>query len=154
MASETLAATKWIRARLVNDPTLGALIGQRVFADFAPEKDPSDPNEKPPVYPLLVFSMQAAPDSLGMRARRLLTRPLFLIQVIGEGGGYGDIQAAADQVDALLDQAPQEDVNVNGTDYRVGGCHRERPVQHSELSRAGLRYCYLGGYYRLYVNRI
>jgi hypothetical protein len=147
--NELVGAAAWLYARLSGDATLQAEVGQRIYADFAPDTDPATGD--PPAYPLVVFHEQStAPDTLGAGAARVLTQPLYCVKVIGEGVGYPALQAAADRIDALLSPVSGQSVTIGGQTYTVGS-YRERPLAHAAPEN-GIRYSYLGGLYRLVIH--
>ncbi|OFX13601.1 MAG: hypothetical protein A2W00_04480 [Candidatus Eisenbacteria bacterium RBG_16_71_46] len=155
--SEVLAGYKWITGTAIADTTLSASIGTRAYADGAPDVDPDDPNGDPPAYPLLTAAFIAGTDCRGVGGKRLLSKPLFLVRVIGEGG-YGDIAALVMRLDALLDVQPDEDnpvstVTIEGQEYEILGCVREHPAADSDIEN-GVRYSWGGGYYRPYIRAV
>lgn len=148
MANEAFAGDTWLYSKFTGDAVLRARIGARVFVDFAPETDTD--LARAVEYPLIVFGLQSARESVGMGGERLLVEPLYRILAIGKGAGYGAIQDIADRMDALLQPSPPvvETVSVGGSSYLVYGCYRERLIQYAEAQAGGIRYNYLGGLYR------
>jgi hypothetical protein len=143
MANELAAASSFLVTNLKANSVLLGLVGNRVFADFSPEPA----SEAAEVYPCVVFSLQSASESMAMGARRIFTKPLFFVRIIGKGG-YGAISAGADAIDAAL-HGITDTIVVDGVPYEVT-VYRERTMQSSELDN-GVRYSWRGGFYRLLI---
>jgi hypothetical protein len=144
MAQELVGADAFIYATLAGDTALAAIVGTRIYADVAPSLP------TPPTYPLVLFSLQSSRDVVGIGTYRAMTTPTYLVRVIGKGGGFGAIQAAADRIDALLTVRAVQSVTIGGVTFSILGSVRERPFQRSEEPE-GILYRHLGGFYRLNV---
>lgn len=151
MANELLGIDKWIVTTLATDAALFAIVGNRIFESLAPQIDVDTENGTAPVYPIVLFQMQSVSDSLGSGASRVMTSALFFVKVVGERGGYADLQAACDRIDALLHQAAITAVTVGAETFTILGSCRERPVQYAEVIN-GVRFNYLGGLYRIDIE--
>ncbi len=145
MSNELSVANTFLNTVLKADSALAAIVGTRIYADFAPEADPSAT-----IYPLVLFNWQGGLDALSQGAARIFTRPLYQVRVIGRGG-YGAITAAADRIDALLANVQNYALTVGGVPYVVQ-CYRERPMQMAEVVPGGERYSSRGGLYRLLIS--
>ena len=148
MANELIGAFNWLVNRLTGDSALTAIVGARVWAEFAPDVDPA--TDARPAYPFVLFHLQAAEDVRGVSTVRVLTRPLLCVKVLGQAP-YEDLQAAADRIDAVLHAAPGSTFSFGGDTYTVAACLRERPLAYSEFPAPGVRISHLGGLYRVTI---
>ncbi len=135
---ETVRVEEWLYQTLAGDPTLRALVGDRVYAYQAPHEAR---------YPLVVFSRQAGRDVRGVGPSRILANEIYQVKVIGRGSavGFAALKAIADRVDTLL-QGSSGAV----ADGQVLSCVRESAVSYVETEE-GAVYCHLGGLYRIQV---
>jgi len=142
---QLLALDQWLLYRLTSDAELSNLLGERWYADFAPD------TEEEPDYPLGVFHIMTAKDNKGMGGVTCLTGVTLLAQVVGEGGGYGDLRPAERRLQELLFVQTAVNVSIDADAYAILGCQRVAPIQRAELTREGVRYNYLGGLFLLHV---
>jgi hypothetical protein len=149
MANEVMGAFAWVRQQLTADSALTAIVGNRIFADYAPQVDPA--TQLPVKYPFVLYHLQAVTDSIGAGASRIMSSPLLFVKVCGEGGGYSDVQVAADRIDAVLHKALVQSVTAGAQTFTMLGCCREKPIQYSEYLN-GVRYFYSGGMYRIDIQ--
>lgn len=148
MAVEVLAVDAFIWQTLTGDATLAALVGARVYELPVPEKDPA--TDALPVYPLIGVSLLQAPNSVGSGGVKLMTLPQVQIEVVGRGSGYAALQAAADRVEALMQNVAATAV-VAGTDtFTILGSYQIRQIQRPLVER-GVRYSCLGAVYGFFV---
>ena len=137
--NELPAARTWIYGKLVADATVAAAVGERVYHGQAPQGA---------TYPLIVFNLQAATDTRGVCAVRLLTRLLFLIKLVTDGPPDDTATAAASAFDTLFQEATTE--VQSGL---VFSARRERPIEFIEPRKDGAgHYNHLGGEYRLFIH--
>lgn len=170
--NEIAAVGQWIYSRLKDDQALAFLVGTRIFADFAPEVDPEDPQgQRPTPFPLVVFGENSSLDRVAGGGKRVLTKSRWTVKAVGEGYPRG-LTGIVSRLDALLDEAPPETVTLtdlgpagprsyNGGPpftvlsaevYALAGCTRIRPISYPEL-RQGVRYAHVGGLYEVVVYR-
>jgi hypothetical protein len=152
MANELPAGAAWVMRRLTANPTLDALLGRRIFADYAPQSDPQASAPAALRYPLLIFSVAKAHDAIKGGGQRALTVLKATVKVVGEGGGYGDLTRINDAVDSALHHASPEEIAIGSEVYSILGCYRETPIMYPHDDE-GVRYNYLGGEYCIYVKR-
>jgi hypothetical protein len=148
LANELVPLASYVTSRLTGDGALAAIVAARCFADLAPEVDPA--TGLAPVYPLLIWHLQAVRDINALGMNRVMTLPLLCVKVVGQDTGYAGIQAAADRVDARLHKAPGQSVTFGGATITVAGAYREQPLMYSK-PEDGVLYSYLGGIYRFIV---
>jgi hypothetical protein len=146
---ETAVVQALLVSLLSGDATLQAACGSRIYQDFAPEVDPA--TGQPPLFPILVFSLQSSRDTLGNSAQRIQSRPVFLVKVIGERSGTAALFPLVNRIDALLNRTDYATVRIAGVDYSVGGSYRQRGISYKEVSRSGIDYYHCGGLYEFFV---
>lgn len=149
MAIESLGAAGYVRSLLAADTALVALVGDRLFADFALNVDPAT-GEKP-AYPFVIFSLNTATDKLATAGDRVYCDFLWLVKAVGKETGYAAIAAAANRIDAALQNAAAAVITSGGVNYTVMGAYRERAIHYSEPA-SGVAYYHLGGLYRVLVD--
>lgn len=93
----------------------------------------------------------SAPDTMGEHGVRILSHPLYLVRVVDKVGGYLSLQPAADLLDATLQLTGPVLVVLNGHNYTVQSCIRERAYSIVE-HYVDLEWRHLGGYYRFEVS--
>jgi hypothetical protein len=140
MSTELGIIDQWLYETLTGDVTVAAAVGSRVYADVAPAGA---------TYPCVVFSSMAPLDINGAGATRIATKDLYLVRVIGKGGGFAAIDGAANAVDSLLKKAYEE-----LTGGVILSCLRDKPFQRSEVdSESGATFYSRGGLYRIMVRQ-
>jgi hypothetical protein len=147
LANELPLVRYWAAQRLLGDSTLTADVGQRVFAQKLPEKDPA--TNETTGYPSIIFHVQAARDTTGNGGRRVLSTALLCVKVYGDETTGAAMRRAAHRVDALLQSAPGSSVTWEGQTITVSGCFREQPLDGEEVDQ-GVTYPWEGGLYRVY----
>lgn len=112
------------------------LITQRIYDSLA--------DQEQDVYPVVVFSMQAALDDLALNnAKRVWASYLFQVKVIGKNHSYAQLSPIASRIDTLIHRGAG---TVTGG--AVIACTRDRTVRYPEPTD-GVIYRHLGGVYRL-----
>lgn len=87
----------WILAQLTGDSALAALVGTRIWKDFAPI------GASYAAYPFVVFSMRPGSYYLqGVGECRLLTRADYLIKIVTEGYPTDAQIVALDRFDEVI----------------------------------------------------
>lgn len=132
---ESSVAETWLYSQLAGDGEMAVYVGQRVFGHLAPQTAS---------YPYALFTLQASSDENALQGRAV-TRLMYQVKIIGVGGSMGAIAAAANRLDALLQDAQTV---VNGTRLR---CQREQVVAYPEIAN-GVAYYHLGGLYRVWAG--
>lgn len=140
--NEYPGAAGYVWSRLAGDATLAGIVGDRIYAEVAPEDA---------VYPLVVFNLIAARDTTATGAHRTLVRFLLQVEAIAEGRSFAGLRAAADRIDARLVSSETSTVVVDGVTYTVLGGHRERARAWTELVD-GRAFTHLGGDYALLLQ--
>jgi hypothetical protein len=134
-----LIADEWIYGVLSADATLQWLMAQRWYSDAIPEKA---------ALPAGVYAMATAEDVAMFNAVIIADGFDYDIKVVGDTASYGDIEAAANRMHALLH-------GKTGTVTRgvVISCVREMPIRYTERdTQNGKTYKHLGGTYRIQVQ--
>ncbi|MBI4496313.1 MAG: DUF3168 domain-containing protein [Chloroflexi bacterium] len=135
MGIESLRIDAWLYSVLSGDATLvSALGGTKVYSDLAPQDA---------ALPYVVFGQQAPHDVMGVGTARIMVTNVYQVKVVGQGGSYQPLQAAADQVDALLHAA--SGTASGGT---VLACVRDAVIRYTETDD-GVQYRHVGGLYRI-----
>src|ERR1700733_609293 len=130
MADETSIVAQYLYALLSGSSELTAQVGLRIYDTDVPEP-PMGSTE--PLYPCVVFQQQASSDTIGMGAVRIMSTPLWIVQVLVEDQLY----SAAGMIYALVDQI------LHGTSGDTSGgqvfsCYRESAqIRFSEAKDGG-----------------
>jgi len=144
VANEIYQAGVFIRETLGASAALTALVGTRIYPEFAPQNA---------TYPLVVFALLSSPDRNAVgHNRRIFTEPLFVVRGVANETSWVTVSLIADAIDAALMGA-----NNNGVlspALHVQGAYREAPLRYTEVPQgtSGTRYNHSGGQYRLFVH--
>lgn len=132
---ETLTVDKWLYDTLSGDDALMALV-ESVHAWPVPQSS---------VLPYVLYQEQTSRDVQGMGPARLWITGPWLVRIVAETRSWlGDLEAAANRVDVLL-QAQGGSTDGGG---RVFVCVREAPFRLVEQV-ASRQFRHLGGVYRI-----
>lgn len=139
--NELNLTAQYIYNTLLNNQKVYDLVQERIFRNAAPPDAGT---------PCIIFNFDSGLDvnAIG-HDQRLFTRPIFLIKAVTvdtDTVPVGDISDAIDE--ALVGKSDL----LGASGLVVQGVYRESPVDFWEDS-AGLRYNYMGGYYRLFVHK-
>jgi len=115
---------------------LTAYVGTRIFADVQPGDA---------TWPVVIFQLLAAPDTLGAGATRVMTRAVYRIKAITKGAG---MQLPVD-IAAAIDSALHKADGVFSGFYVTA--HRVNSFAYSEVS-SGETFRHVGGEYRVDVH--
>jgi hypothetical protein len=151
MSVELIGLDAYITLTLKADDTIRSVCGGRIFADQAPEQDPTSSQTQPVPYPIVLFSILSSPDKLGAGAVRIWTAPTVHVSVVGQGGGYGDIAPAADAIDALLKNTGPVVVTWQGQTYNILGMYRTGVLQRPTYEN-GVRFNWLTGVFKALIQ--
>lgn len=135
MSADLTWVDHWIFSTLDADATLSATVGQRIYADLAPQSTTGA---------MVIFSFLGGSDKTQTLGTRF-THALYLIRVVTQGSSYDAIKAAADRIDDVL-VVPTSGIYLG--DIRIAACNREQPHQRKDMEN-GVPYVYLGGFYRV-----
>ncbi len=139
---------QFLHGILRDDVTVQGLLGTtaeeaaadifRVWTDVMPEGAQ---------YPGVVLNFQAGNDTTANGKVRVLTRPLYLVKCCTEGPSYLEAATLATAVGRAIEGA-------SGTvgEVKIGGIYRAQPFRGHEV-RAGVRYNFVGGLYRIFVSK-
>lgn len=157
MTNALLAVDTWLTQILTGDATLAQLVANAWAAQQVPPVTPpttpaylwvwSDLASQGTPYPHIVFNTQAAKNTLGVGAVRILTDPLYTIKVIGRNSSYAELQPIVERMDTLLESALN--AVVNGIAIRR--CYQEEAIKYPEVDE-GVRYNHIGGMYRIITH--
>lgn len=136
--NELSRAKRFIHEALLGDPDLASLVGERVCADVAPQGT---------AWPVVIFAALSGPDINGSGGVRVMTRPLFLVRGVTEGGGQTLAEQIADRIDIALQAASGR----AGDGAYVAGVLREDTFEMVEEA-AGKILRHLGGRYRVDIH--
>lgn len=134
--TEDDVASRWIRARLMQDVDLAAAAPGRVWRDEAPSGT---------VTPYVVYTLVAANDLMVLNGERVWTNMLWQVTGWMTGTDLAVLEPVKARIDARLHRA-------SGTagDGIVWESHRERPlVLPAVVGDNGQRYRQAGGEYRV-----
>ena len=138
--SEIQQAKKWIRAVLIANADITAVVGTRVYADRSPS---------PLVFPYIIYNFMGGTDVQGLGTARLLSRPLFQVRVVGEGSPDTNARKVDKRIDDVLRVAV---VQPSGEFFF--SARREQPIDRPEINPAtNKQFFNLGGLFRLWVSR-
>lgn len=135
MSADLTWVDNWIFSTLDADATLSATVGNRIYADLAPQNATGA---------MVIFAFLGGADRTQTLSTRF-THALYLIRVVNQGSSYDTIKAAADRIDDVL-TVPNQGVYLG--DIRIASCQREQPHQRKDMEN-GVPYVYLGGFYRI-----
>jgi len=147
MADETTRVDAWLYELLHDDTDLLAALAtqtrpglESVVADVAPTGT---------VFPVVVYQHQGSVDvRTATGSGRIMVTGLWIVKVVGETANYGELVAAADRLDALLEES---NGGPAGSDGAVFTSVRESPFRFAE-DDGGVSYRYLGGTYRIWAQ--
>lgn len=129
----------WVKARMVGDATLNAIINGRAFQGLAP------PDAG---YPLVVFQLQVPGDVMGLGTARIFSNLQYLMKVLIEGPDWSPNQrAAVARMDALFHGV----INQTITGGSVLSVMRTEPYSLIEPYE-GKQVRHLGGLYTFQVQ--
>ena len=134
--SELSAIDKWLYTTLSTDATLAAIVSTRVYDTLAVETA---------TFPYVVFSFQGGSDVRTNGADRIMVSGLYQVKVVGKGGAFSSLTAAASRIDVLLNA--KYGTNTDGEVWAV----RTQPIKYLEVSE-GVQYRHLGGLYRVWAQ--
>lgn len=135
---ETLTADRWLYNTLHGDAALMGLV-EDVYTWPVPQGA---------ALPYVLFQEQSARDVMGMGPHRIWSTGTWLVRAVAETATWGgDLEAAANRIDALL-QA-KGGVVVGG---QVFVCVREQPFRLVENANSR-SYRHLGGIYRIMAQQ-
>ncbi len=142
MAHEIAAGYEFLTATLSGDSTLMSLV-TGIYRGAAPIDA---------MPPFVVMNFQAGQDVRSGNEVRLLSKPLFLVKVVGPSTMMDTIVSAAARADALLQ--PQQGGHSSGTATGafIDACYRENPFAQEDPPVNGVQWSNLGGLYRLEVQ--
>jgi hypothetical protein len=137
--SEIVTAERWLYSKLGADTALLALCPGGVHTWPVPAGV---------ALPYVLYQMQSAFDVRGTGPTRIGISGVWLVRVVGETLSFGgNLQSAADRIDALL-QAKASAV----TGGNVWACVRVQPFELVETGSSGRQFRHLGGMYRLWAQ--
>ena len=138
---ELLDGANWVRAKLLADSALVALVGQQVFLDVIPHGA---------TLPAVRIHVQSpGVDMIVINGIRIWANPLFLVTGVCVGAP-DQLAAIENRIDAVLHRA----TGVTAT-IRVVACLREMPYQMSESDIGdGKIYRHSGGLYRIKIQQL
>lgn len=136
---ESVRVEQWLYTTLTGDATLAAAVSTRCYGYIAPQNA---------IYPLLLFSMQAGTDVMGVGTARVMLTCLYQVKVIGATNSFAALKPLADRIDAVLQGATGSVV-----DGAILACTREEPLSYVDVS-GETQYRHLGGLYRIIAQGI
>jgi hypothetical protein len=143
MAAEATAAEQFIRAQLTGSSALVAMVP----GGFHSERVHAVPVGR---Y-VLWSSMGPSPDTLGEHGVRILSHLLYIVRVVDKVQSYLPLSPAADLIDQLLHAVAPSAQVVNGANYTIQSCLRERPYSLTQPF-VDLEWRHLGGYYNITLS--
>lgn len=139
---------EWLTTLLATDATLTSLAPGGVWEGAAPSETViQQKNGGLPPYPVVVYTLAPAADTLAMGGNRILANARATVKAITDGRGYPT--AAADRIDQLLQNASGDGTTSGGLAVIV--CIRESPVRLVETDEATW-YRHLGGVFAICIE--
>ena len=133
--SELQKARIWLRAALLADTDLAALVSGRVYDTEMP------PDAR---YPCVLFELYEADETQNVNRDVIFARPQYTVKGIDAAANWERAEQIADRIQAVLHKSAGDGVNVIG-------CVRENPFSFAE-SDGTRRYRHAGGVYRVFVK--
>lgn len=131
-------AQKWIYGKLTGAAAVTAAVGNRVYAEQAPEKT---------LLPYVIFSHTGGFDTRGVGTVRIQTNPVFQIKIVCAGAPTDAVRSALDALDDLFQTAVAEP-----SETLVFSSRREQLVYYVEsVPGSADQYTHTGGLYRLVI---
>jgi hypothetical protein len=144
VANELYQLGVFINQTLQASSGLTALVGTRVYPEFAPQNA---------VYPMVIYGLISSPDRNAVGAdRRMFTEPLMIVRgVVSSPSSWVVASQIADAIDSALVGA--NNLSVLSPAIHIHGCFREMAVRYSEVPQgtSGTRFQHVGGRYRFFV---
>lgn len=145
--TEILGIYAFLTQRLKSSSELAVIVNDRIFAGIAPAKDPT--TKKPPVYPLISFSVRTARDVTVVDGESAYLDCVVDVKLVSNSG-LGSMVEADRLIFSLLHRAGNH--TIQG-DIDVLGCHREGAIL-SEKADGDVTYRYSIQTYRIRASRI
>jgi len=123
----------WLYATLAGDPSLAALVGDRIFGALTPD-ELSDP--------YVTFALTSARDIAGIGTARILVDALYTVKAVAQTTSLDDVRPIAARIDALLQGATAD------TPGHVLSVTRRNTISYPEVSR-GVPFLHLGAVFRV-----
>ena len=138
MSNELHAAARYLKGRL-SSAELTRLVQGRVYRNVAPPKA---------TFPLVLFRFMGGLDTEQAGAGgRVLFRPLYQVKAVAQDTSYELAGQIADAIEGALVGAVGT-ASFNHHTHHFRGAIREGPLEYDEVLD-GVRYCHVGGLYRL-----
>lgn len=135
--NESTRALAFIYNRLATDATLLAVPIGGVFRGIAPDNTAA---------PYIIMALQGGHDVLGSGGARIMADLPIQVSAFAPAGLMNTLQAVADRLDALLDQA-----SGTTSDGRVLAIRRQQIINLDEPVN-GVTWTRLGGIYRTWAS--
>ncbi|HEX8772597.1 MAG TPA: hypothetical protein VF735_03260 [Pyrinomonadaceae bacterium] len=145
MDADVIAAPLFFSKRLSEGASVVALVGDRFYDQDIPDVTPTfNP------YPCILISYQGGADTQTMNARRVMGKPLYLVELVTKGEALTSaIRAALKELDDLLQRCTNyEHDDIPGYVFHS---YRERVSSRSSIDTAIGKFKYRGGAYRAEV---
>lgn len=138
MGHELSAVDNWAHDALAAKTTLNTLVGGQIWRRVAKQNA---------TFPYCLFGFQSGQDVQGLGTVRLLTRPLFFVQLIFQGSITSTIETALNEMDAAMAEVSAE----TSGGYVISG-RRMTMIDYEERASDGKPIFHRGGLYRLEVS--
>lgn len=138
MPAELIRVEQWIYQTLASDPAIAGVVGNRIYADMAPQTA---------VFPFIVFAHIGNVDVLRAMNNGRVAKNIFLVRVIGKGNSVtGDLKMVADRFDPLL---LKNNILVDGV--RIAYVQHDQHAIRKD-SENGVPMSYVGSYYLIFTQ--
>jgi hypothetical protein len=134
---ETNIVASWLYTTLHGDATLLAAAPGGVYEDAAPRGT---------VFPVVIFALQDAIDSLTVNGVCILVRATYQVKVVTQGASYAALDGAAARINTLLHR-----VTGSAGGGAIYSSVRVEPLRYRE-DADGVEYRHLGGLYEIQVK--
>lgn len=135
MAAALTRIEQWIFQQLSGDATITGIVGQRIYADEAPQGAP---------FPLVLFAHIGNVDIVRTLGTGRVNKSIFIVRAVGTGStAQGSLKTVADRFDEVL---LTTGVTLDG--IHLSTQHDQEAIRKD--SENGIPLSYLGSYYLIF----
>lgn len=136
MTAELVRIEQWIYQTLAADPTITGVVGNRIYAEIAPQGA---------TFPLVLFAHIGNVDVVRAMNNGRMAKSIVLVRVVGTGTStQGNLKTVADRFDAVLLQS-----NVTFDGVRIAYVQHDQHAIRKDAEN-GIPMVYIGSYYLVF----
>lgn len=139
--SETNGVAEWLYTTLSADTALTALVGTRIYEDFAPGTVVT--------RPYVCFQLVDAADVVALGANRAVTDQEWFVYGVAQAETYNAVAPIANAIDTIL-SGVEGTATINGISVQ---CVRTQSLRYTNVEE-GKTWKYMGGYYHIFAGSI